>query len=584
MPENYIPAEQDILFLLNQVVKWNRLFRLPAYSHGDPELGAAVIAEGARFAGELLSSLNQLGDEQGCRLIEDKVEVPEAFRNAFRQLAEGGWLGLDLPEQYGGQALPLTLATAFSEMVNGACLAFGMMPCLSRAAATLLIEHAGSDLKERIVPALISGECGATIVITEPQAGSDVGAIKSYAVEQNDGSYLLTGTKIFITCGDQNYTEQIAHLVLARKKSAEPGTRGLSLFLVPKRDFEQPDLLNNVSVLRLEQKMGLKASPTCVLNFDQAVSYPIGSDGDGLRCLFTMMNLMRLEVAIQGVGIASAATQRAVRYARERQQGGVAGTGIIQHADIRRLLTSMQVYTETMRAMVFEASLNLDLSYHAESDQQRRDNRLLAEFLLPVCKAWISDQAFNVANFGVQVLGGHGFVSDDGMEQYVRDCRVLSIYEGTNGIQALDLVMRKLLQRDGSGYALLVKRIEDDLQLYSGNNALASLSASLTEALTRLKSCTNCLLQASRDSLRDVEAAATPYLYLVGHVTGAWMWLRMAAAAAENGSRELGRQKYLSAQFYMEYLLPESQLFERRIHLGAGPIDQCADQIFGCQE
>lgn len=571
MTENDLSQAQDMLFLLNQVFEWEGLFRLPGYTHADAELGAAVVTEGARFSEAELAPLNQLGDRQGCRLTDGKVAVPEPFRQAYRQLAEGGWLGLDLPEQYGGQALPLTLATVFSEQVNNACMAFGMMPCLTRAAATLLVEHADSALKERLVPALINGDCGATIVITEPQAGSDVGAIKTCAEPQQNGAYHLTGTKIFITCGDQNYTDQIVHLVLARVKGAQPGSRGLSLFLVPKWDFDRPAQRNPVSVSRLEDKMGLKASPTCVLNFDQAAGYLIGAEGDGLRCLFTMMNLMRLEVAIQSVGIAGAATRDALRYAQQRQQGGTAGVGIIQHADVRRMLTTMQVYTETLRALVLETSLNLDLAQHGESDAQRHNAALLAQFLLPVGKAWGSEQAFKVANLGVQVLGGHGFACDDGMEQYVRDSRVLSIYEGTTGIQALDLVMRKLLQQEGAGYAALIRRIDDDLALAGQDASLQPLVAAVTDALAVLQRCSESLIQSSHSAPRDVEAAAVPYLYLVGHVTGAWLWLRMAAAADEDSV--LHRLKRKKAHFYMACLLPEILVFEQQILAGAQPID-----------
>ncbi len=572
MGNTYTPPEQEILFLLNQVINWQELFELPGYRHADSELGAAIISEACRFSAEVLSPLNQAGDAEGCHLTNGNVQVPDEFRKAYGLFTEGGWPGLDLPLRFGGQALPITLTTAVSEMMNGACVAFSMMPCMLRAAAALLAEHADNELKERIVPAIVAGGYGATIVITEPQAGSDVGAIKTYAIKQNDGSYKLTGTKIFITCGDQNYTEQIIHLVLARVKGADPGTRGLSLFLVPKRSFDKPEDINHVSVSRLEKKMGLKASPTCVLNFDQALGYRIGKEGKGLNCLFSMMNLMRLEVATQSVGIASAASQSAASYARERKQGGQTEASIMQHADVRRMLATMQAYTEAMRALVLETSFNLDKSRHAEKEQERAECRALAEFLLPVCKAWCSDRAFEMTNLGIQVMGGHGYIADEGMEQYVRDCRVLSIYEGTNGIQALDLVMRKLLLKQGTGYTLFVKRIEVDLAKHANHPKLERLAKPLADGLNRLKSCTDLLVNIKVDSLRDAEAAATPYLQLVGQLAGAWMLFRIAAAA-ENGASQL--EKYTHAQFYMEYLLPESQVYEQRIRSGAKAIDKC---------
>ena len=577
MSRTYIPPTQDITFILSDVLGWGELFKLPKYSQIDADLGRAVIAEGSRFSSEVLSPLNQLGDRQGCRLVDGRVEVPDEFRVAFRQYAEGGWIGLDLPEQFGGQALPISLATAMAEMVNGSCVAFGMMPCMLRAAATLLIEHADSELKEKAVPPIIAGEWGATIVITEPQAGSDVGAIRTCAVKQHDETYLLSGTKIFITCGDQNYTEQILHFVLARTQGAITGTRGLTLFLVPKHPYDQPDKVNYVSVSRLEQKMGLKASPTCVLNFDQAVGYRIGEEGEGLKCLFTMMNLMRLEVGAQSVGIASAATYSAIAYANERKQGGRADTGIIQHADVRRMVATMRCLTEAMRALVLEASFNLDKSLYGKTEIEREDSRLLAEFLLPVCKAWASDHANQVANLGVQVMGGHGYIADEGMEQYVRDCRVLSIYEGTNGIQALDLVMRKLLRKEGRGYALFIQQIEQDIANQANNPELKGLSDDLTKALARLISASDFLVKKGQNSLGDVESAATPYLFLVGHMAGAWMWLRMAAAATSESP--LHRAKRASAQFYMEYVLPEIQVFEHRIYAGAGPAGMFSDEL-----
>ncbi len=575
--QTYIPPAQDIIFVLNEVLGWGELCKLPEYLQTDADICRSVISEGARFCKTVLSPLNQLGDTQGCRLVDGRVEVPDEFREAFRQYAEGGWIGLDLPEQFGGQALPVSLAMAMAEMVNGSCVAFGMMPCMLRAAATLLIEHADSELKGKTVPPVIAGEWGATIVITEPQAGSDVGAIRTCAVKQNDGSYLLSGTKIFITCGDQNYTEQILHFVLARTPDAIAGTRGLTLFLVPKRRFENPEQLNHVSVSRLEQKMGLKASPTCALNFDQAIGYRIGEEGKGLGCLFTMMNQMRLEVAAQSVGIASAATQCAIAYANERKQGGRVDTGIIQHADVRRMLATMRCLTEAMRALVLEASFNLDKSLFGTTEKEREDSRLLAEFLLPVCKAWASDHASQVANLGVQVMGGYGYIADEGMEQYVRDGRVFSIYEGTNGIQALDLVLRKLLRKEKPGYTLFIQRIEQDIKNHSNNPECKGLSDSLAQALARLISASDFLVKTSRDSLVDVEAAATPYLFLVGHIAGAWMWLRMVAAAT--GDSRLHRGKRAGAKFYMEYVLPEIQVFEHRIYAGSDPAEMFTDEL-----
>ncbi|MFT7460344.1 MAG: alkylation response protein AidB-like acyl-CoA dehydrogenase, partial [Planctomycetota bacterium] len=305
---NYSPPLKESLFLLNEVIDWQQLFDLPAFAHVDSELARAVLSEGAKFTTEVIEPLNKSGDEQGSTLIDGKVLTPSGFKEAYRLFAEGGWAALDLPEQYGGQELPLTVQLAFADMLNGACLSFSMLPIMLRAAACLLIEHAESELVDRIVPKLASGEWGATICITEPQAGSDVGRLRTRAVPQEDGTYQITGNKIFISYGDHDLTHQIIHMVLARTPDSPAGTQGISLFIVPKLDFDSGKL-NAVSVSRLEKKMGLKASPTCALDFDEAVAYRIGPEHRGLQCMFTMVNLMRLEVSIQGPAVASAALQ-----------------------------------------------------------------------------------------------------------------------------------------------------------------------------------------------------------------------------------------------------------------------------------
>jgi alkylation response protein AidB-like acyl-CoA dehydrogenase len=572
------PLDESI-FLLSKVLGWDKLFEYPAFAHVDEELASAVLTEAAKFTSEVIAPLNEIGDSQGSHLVEGKVITPDGFKEAYASFIESGWSGLDMPEQYGGQDLPISIQVAFAEMINGACISFGMIATMLRAAASLLIEHAEADIVERVVANLVTGEWGATICITEAQAGSDVGRIRTVATQQADGSYRLSGSKIFITFADHDLTEQITHLVLARTPGAPAGTRGISLFLVPKILFDSTTK-NNVSVSRLEKKMGLKASPTCVLDLDEAVGYRIGEECRGLNCMFTMVNLMRLEVSIQGPAIASAASRKALDYAAERDQGGAPdkkAVAIIEHADVRRMLYIMRARTEAMRALVFEAAFNLDIAKASNDKDEALAASQLAEFLLPVCKAAGSQTGFDVANLAVQVLGGYGYVSDHGVEQYVRDVRVSMIYEGSNGIQALDLVTRKLLKDDAARYGILLARIEEDISCFENDPRCELIITALRAGLQYLSASTNFLLNCPADARRDVEAGASDYLNLLALVAGGWMWLRMLGHV--NGSTEFGKSKLAVCRFYADYLMPECKLLADRISLGAATLDSISSEV-----
>ncbi len=576
-------ALKDSLFILNKVLGWQKLFTYPEFAHVDDDLATAVLTEGARFADNILTPLNQSGDKQESRLIDGRVITPDGFKDAYKQFAEDGWQGLDLPEEYGGQNLPLSVQLAFAEMLNSACTSFAMLPLMIRAASSLLIEHGSKDIVDQVVPNLVAGKWGATICITEAQAGSDVGRIKTMAVQQQDGSYLVSGSKVFITYGDHDMTEQIVHLVLARTPDAPPGTRGLSLFVVPKLDLDSGER-NSVSVSRVEKKMGLKASPTCVLDLDQAIGYRIGKESRGLNCMFTMVNLMRLEVAIQGPAIALAATQKALHYATERRQGGHADkppVSIIEHADIRRMLFIMRARTGAIRALVFETAFNLDIARAAENEQERREAGQLAEFLLPICKSAGSETGFDVANLAVQVYAGYGYVADTGVEQYVRDARVPMIYEGSNGIQALDLVTRKLLKDDAVRYRIFVDRVNRDLSESSRHVNNQTMIAALETGLACLESCSAYIIDRSAESLRDVEAVATDYLNLLALIAGGWMWLRIINSVDEDS--EFGKTKIAIANFYAEYIMPESEVLSRRIYTGAKTLDSLDSETLANQ-
>ncbi|MGH8631597.1 MAG: acyl-CoA dehydrogenase [Burkholderiales bacterium] len=571
---HYSPPLEEAVFLLDRVMDWSDLFARPAFAHADAGVARAVLTEGARFAATVLAPLNRVGDEQGCRLENGRVRLPPKFVAAFREFAAAGWPGLDMPRQAGGQDLPLSVQVAFAEMVNGACVAFGMVPTTMRAGGRLLLEHAEPRLAELIVPKLVSGEWTATICITEAQAGSDVGRIRTRAVRRDDSRYELSGTKIFISFGDHDLTEQIIHLVLARTPDSPPGTQGISLFAVPARGIEDGER-NGVSVSRLEKKMGLKASPTCVLDLDRALGWRIGPECHGLRCMFTMVNLMRLEVAIEGVGLAQAATEKALHYALERPQGGRPESPPVmigEHADVRRMLSIMQARTRAMRALVFETARYLDLARAADQDTERKAARMLAEFLLPVCKTCASEMGFEVSSLAVQVFGGHGYVADTGVEQYVRDSRVMAIYEGTSGIQALDLLARKVLRDGGARYGLFVAAIQRDLERHGAQPDCRDLLVPLSDALRRLQECTAWVQDRAAEFPRDVEAAATDYLQLVGLVACAWMWLRMAAAA--DAGSDSDRERRRLAHFYMQWLLPQAGVHAARIRLGSQLIDK----------
>ena len=572
MKEIYTPPLQEQLFLMDKLLHWDRVFNLPEFAHADVETATAILTEGARFVTAIISPINLPGDEQGSRMMDNRVITPDGFRDAFLKLSEGGWTGLDLPEEYGGQNLPLIVQTAFSEMISGACMSFGMLPIMLRAATWLLIEHGDQDMKKKVVPNLVTGKWGATVCISEPQAGSDAGRIRCRASPEDDGSYRLSGTKIFISYGDHDLTDQIVHLVLARTPGATPGTGGLSLFLVPGFLFDGHDIMNGVSVGRLEKKMGLKASPTCVLNFDNATAYRIGPEFKGLKCMFTMVNLMRLEVAIQGVAIAGAATQQVLRYAAERKQGGQPDqqpVSIIEHADVRRMLFTMRARTDAMRAMVYDTALNLDMARAGQDEETRTHARYLAEFLLPVCKTCAAEAGFEVASLAIQVMGGHGYISESGVEQYVRDSRVLSIYEGTSGIQALDLVKRKLLKDDGARYQIFRDRVLHDIHFLKGN--YEKICKAISQALDCLDRCTGFIQESHHNSMRDIEAIVTDYLHLVGLVAGGWMWLRMMAYAdPDSPGNEI---RSACGTYYIEYLLPEATQLEQKIMKGARLID-----------
>ena len=579
MGNSYKAPLEDIFFLLEDVLDWQQVFSLSEFNAIDRESAMAVLEEGAKLAEEIIAPINGPGDEKGCRLDEGRVRCPEEYRQAFDAFATNGWFGLDLPEEYGGQGLPWLLQTAFSEMLSGASLAFGMMPISSRAAAWLLHEHADADLCQQIIPNIVSGEWTTTIAISEAQAGSDVGRIKTRAQPVDEQRYRISGTKIFISWAEHQLAEQIVHLVLARAEGAPAGPRGLSLFLVPRLDFDSGEL-NGVSVSRVEKKMGLNGSPTCVLDFEEALGYRIGEEHQGLNSMFTMMNIMRMECATQGVGVATAALQQATDYALERPQGGASSqppSMIIEHADVRRMLLTMKAKTGAMRALLYQLALFLDQSRYSESDSEGNRCAAIAEFLLPVCKTCSAENGFATASLALQVFGGHGYITDAGIEQYVRDARVISIYEGTSGIQAQDLVKRKLLGDGGERFRLLIACMKKDLDAEAKPRPTA-IHAAVENALSELEHCTHTILESAATKENWSNWVAMDYLQLVGLVAGGWMWLRMNTRATSDS--ELHREQRLLADFYANWIMAEIPLRLKRIQNDNAALEQVSREVF----
>jgi alkylation response protein AidB-like acyl-CoA dehydrogenase len=528
MPTSHRVPVDDIRFVLHRVLEVERLGGTPRFAGFDRETADQVLDAGARFAAEVVAPLNAVADRDGAWLENGRVRTPPGFKEAFSRYVAAGWPRLSLPTEYGGQGLPLTLQTAFGEMLIGACHAFTMAPCPARAGALTLIAAGAPWMKETVVPKLVSGEWTGTICMTEPAAGSDVGSAVVKAVPKGEGRYALSGTKIFISFADHDLTEQIVHLTLARVVGASAGTRGLSLFIVPSRRIEAGGTLgprNGIRVVRLEDKMGLHGSPTCVVELDEAEGFIVGAENEGLRGIFYMVNAMRLEVASQGPALAGAALAKSFDYAASRVQGG---RSIGEHPDVRRTLMVMKAWTEGVRGLVYQAALALDLAA-ADPGPEGQNALDLAEWLLPIAKMIGSEIAVEVGNMAIQVHGGHGYVRETGVEQYVRDARILPIYEGTSGIQAIDTLTRKLARDDGRRYRVFADRVIEDLEDLSQKPGLHGIRYPLAEAAALLETASREIAETYATTPRDALAGASAYQRLAAIVAIGWMWLRMAA-------------------------------------------------------
>jgi len=586
---------RDIRFVLYELLGAGEVARLPGFAEASPDVVDAVLEEAAKLCESKLLPLNQTGDREGCRFENGVVRTPPGFKEAYVAFAEGGWTGLACDPAYGGQGLPEALNFVVVEMICATNVAFGTYPGLSRHAYQAIETHAPEAIKRLCLPRLASGAWSGTMCLTEPQCGTDLGLIRTKAVPGADGSYRVSGTKIFISAGEHDLTDNILHLVLARLPGAPPGSRGISLFLVPKflwQDGGQLGPRNGVRCGGIEHKMGLAGSATCTLQFDDAVGYLIGEPNRGLHCMFTMMNAARLAVGLQGLGIAEAAYQGARAYARERLQGRApAGAKfpdrpaypIIVQPDVRRMLLTMKAGIEGARALAYWTAVSIDIARRHPAAETRQEADELVQLLTPVIKAVLTDLGFEAANLGMQVYGGHGYIRDNGMEQLVRDCRIAQIYEGTNGIQALDLVGRKLPAHYGRLLRRFFHPVAQFLAETGGDLRLQEFVAPLGKAFGRLQQATLKIAESGLKNPDEAAAVASDYLRLLGCVAQGFLWSRMARIAidaADRGAPDAAfyRSKIATGRFFIQRILPQTSSLFAVIMAGGRPVMEMEEQ------
>ncbi len=589
---------RDIRFVMHELLDSASVAALPGYEQATPELMDAVIEEAAKLSENVLLPLNLSGDSEGCTYENGVVHTPKGFKEAYQTLIEGGWTGLSCAPEYGGQGMPSLLGTVFEEMVSSANLAFGMYPGLSHGAYRALLAHATPELKSLYLPKLVDGTWSGTMCLTEPQCGSDLGLIRTKAEPDGQGAYRITGTKIFISAGEHDLTENILHLVLAKLPGAPSGTKGISLFLVPKF-LPTPEgsvgARNGVLCGSIEHKMGIKASSTAVMNFDGAHGWLVGPEHGGMACMFTMMNAARLAVGMQGLGIAEIAYQSAAAYARDRRQGkslardkrsNEPADSILVHPDIRRMLLESRSMTEAGRALSYWVAKELDHAEHDPDPSKRQASEDFVALLTPVVKAALSDLGSEAANNAVQVMGGHGYIHEWGVEQLVRDARIAQIYEGTNGIQALDLVGRKLGQDTGRLLRSFFHPVSAFLEAHAEDATLAAYIGPTAKAFARLQTATLTIAQCGLARPEEAGAAATDYLRLFSLVAMAFMWCRMAEvsnrrlSAGANGEAAFYTAKRDVGAFFMARVLPRHSTHFQCIMAGGETITRMAADAF----
>jgi len=588
----YVPPLRDIRFVLEQLVDLDGLSKLEVFGHADPDTVFGVIEESGRFMADVVGPLNRVGDAAGSTLDGDgKVTSPPGFREAYRQYVDAGWGAVPFPPEFGGGGFPWLVTVVMQEMMTSASMAFSLCPLLTQGAIEMLTQHGSPGQQATFLDKMVSGEWAGTMNLTEPQAGSDLGAVRARAVPAGDSTWRITGQKIFITFGEHDLAGNIIHLVLARVPGAPPGTKGISCFIVPKYLVNADGSLgdrNDVRCVSIEHKLGIHASPTCVMSYGDAggaIGYLIGEANQGMRYMFTMMNTARLSVGIQGLSMAERAYQDALRYAQERRQGRAIGAPagepapICEHPDVRRMLLTMKACIEAMRALLYTNAVSIDLARHHHDQAEREARRELVELLTPISKAWCTDLGVELTSIGLQVHGGMGYVEETGVAQHVRDSRIAPIYEGTNGIQAIDLVMRKVPMRGGGVVADLMAQLEAlDRELATAGPELAGVRSTLANGVSALREATDWIVSHGPAGPNDALAGATPYLRLFGLVIGGWLLARSALAASRllrtaSGSDAVFLQdKIGTARFYAEQLLPQAVGLLPAVTAGAGPL------------
>ncbi len=585
---------RDMHFVINELAGLDTLTALPGYEDATPDMVEAILEQAGVLANEVFSPINYSGNEHGTFVEDGKVVSPPGFTDAYRQFVENGWQGIGQPVEFGGQGLPFLVSSATAEMWYSSNMALALCPLLTSGAIEAIYQHGSTALKTGYLEKIVAGEWAGTMNLTEPQAGTDLAAVRTQAVPKDD-HYLISGQKIFITWGEHEMSENIVHLVLARLPDAPEGVKGISMFLVPKFLLNDDGSLgerNDLQVVSVETKLGIHASPTCVMSYGDkggATAYLVGEANNGLSCMFTMMNHARLEVGMQGVGISERAYQRALAYAKERVQGNAPGiegrVTIIHHPDVRRMLMQMRSLTEASRALAYVSAAEYDRAHKVTSEQERAKHRRRIGLLTPVAKAWSTETSQEVASLGVQVHGGMGFIEETGAAQYLRDSRILTIYEGTTGIQGLDLMGRKILGDKGVALAELIAEMNAfNLELEAQGADLTDIAEPFARSLKIFEEVSHWFLQEASNDTDLAGSISVNYLMLMGNVVCSWLMARSAVVAKQHldagADDEFYRNKIKTATFFAEHILPRCEGLKYSVQAGSGSIMSISIEAF----